>query len=87
MDGGDDGAERQLPGMEADKEVDRDQHERGQESDHCGIAQFGADLWSDHLEPADLYARIDRLQHGLDASAHDIRRLALGRRQPDRHIA
>ena len=54
---GEDGAQRQPPGVEAEDDVERDQHQRHGQRHDGRVAQFVADLRTHHLERGDLARR------------------------------
>ena len=75
-----DGAERQSPGMKAERDVDEDQQQgEAQRPDGAGV-QLVTDLRTDDLELRHLRGRVDRRDDRLDLGADRGDRLArLGR--------
>jgi len=86
VDDGDDGAEREPPSVEAERDVDEDHPERERQGP-CGAAlELAPDLRSDDIETANLRVGIHLLQHRLDLGA-DLGAVHLARRQPDLDVA
>ena len=87
MDRRDDGAQRQLPGVEAQEHVDENQYERGNQGNHRRVAQFSPDLRPYDVEAAHDDGRVHLPQHRLNGCPHLIGRLAIRWRQSDGHVA